>query len=245
MGLGWNGGQGGRVWQKKTNSFFLSCCFITHALGHPVPILSPQGPLHSTCSRRACRPCWPALLQRRGRSSHGLRLGEREGSGSCWCGGLSGGGSWDWVGTQELPLLRGRRETLALQPLPFANSVAAVVSVSHSPWGEARRVQPLLSYWAFFQLPSTLLPLWTGCLKSDHRTFLLPPTVVFSRRDCGDQVGRNPSMTRKGTGLTVVSWREAMSSWHQQKQTQDFVLFFKCSQLFSLLATLDMLFIFF
>lgn len=109
MDLGWNGGQGGRVWQKKTNSFFLSCCFITHALGHPVPIPLSLGssPLHTQQKGMSAMMGLPFS-----RGEAGIltgvwgwgRGGIMEAAGR---EGFLAGGSWNWVGSQELPLLRG------------------------------------------------------------------------------------------------------------------------------------------
>lgn len=128
-------------------------------------------------------------------------------SGSCWHGGLPGAGGLSGAST-----VKGKmRGSLFLHPLPFSNLiVAAVVSVSHSPWRGQEPRCPCA--WAGVCSPCSPIWLSVSCPLlnsastsdrisevSDHKTFLLPQTVVFSRRDYGDSVGRNPSIARKGT----------------------------------------------
>lgn len=122
MYLGWNGGQSGRVWQKKTNSFFLSCFFITHAFSHPVPIPLSLGILstpHAAEGHVSHVGAYP--------SPEVVRMGEEwRDRGSCWHGGLPGGAPGTGWALRSCHC-SGEDESLPLNPLPFSNfSVAAV-----------------------------------------------------------------------------------------------------------------------
>lgn len=211
MDLGWNGGQGGRVWQKKTNSFFLSCCFITHALGHPVPIPLSLGssPLHTQQKGMSAMMGLPFSRGEAGILTGVWGWGKRRDNGSCWQGGLPGRGLLGLGGLSGAATVERRVRGPRFTPLPLLTSVSLLWFQSPTPLGErpgaplpqclGRSVQPLLSYWAFFQLPSTLLPLWTGFLKPLITKLSSSLKQLYLAEGTGDSVGRNLSITRKGT----------------------------------------------